>query len=145
MAANYSGLRTLLNTHLAAQWPEAYANGIFFTLASLKQQADAGKLPFILLDIEFAANPGELEDERGEFPIDYITLRASDDIATFDALIAKLQALQDALDNQPMPTGSGSIVCRPTISASRTLALNTYFEDSEQPYWSGRVLVKVQI
>lgn len=137
---NYTELRNTLDAVLEAQWPEAHANGIHISFANLLKKAEADQLPLILCSISLAPDPPHWED-TGPVVLHYVRMQAADDVTTYFELIAKGQLIQTALLN--LDFADSFIQGRPAIDASRNTALNQYFEESGQPFWSVRVAFTV--
>ncbi len=143
-AANYSGLMSALSTACDNAVPEAFDNGIFISLASLMKQAEAERLPCLLLDIDLTADEDQNWDEKGSVAIHYVRKLAADDVATYNDLIAKLLLLQAELTNLSVnSSASDGVQGKPTITASRKLPINQAFEESGQPMWAGRLTAEV--
>lgn len=142
--ANYTGLMSALSTACASAVPEAFANGIFISLASLMKQAEADRLPCLLLDIDLDADEGQDWDEKGSVVIHYVAKIATGDVSIYQALMARLLLLQAGLTNLSIGGSEGDgVQGKPTITASRRLPINQAFEESGQPCWAGRLTAEV--
>jgi hypothetical protein len=137
---NYEALLELIETTCEEQVPEAHDNGIFMSLLSLTKATEAGRLPCLLLTISLASDDPHWEDS-GPVTLHYVDHAGEDDIATYRTLIGKAQLLQTALTN--VDFADSYVRGKPDIDASRVIALNQYFEESRQPFWSSRVFFQV--
>jgi hypothetical protein len=137
---NYDALLALIEATCAAQVPEAHANGIYISLLSLARAIEQQKIPCLLLSISLATDDPHWEDS-GPVTLHYVREQGESDVTTYSELIAKAQLLQTALTN--LDFADSYVRGKPDIDASRNIALNQYFEESRQPFWSARILFQV--
>ncbi len=136
-------MRTQLATVIEAQWPEAWANGVYGVndLTSIRAKAEADQLPFVLWSRNLVPDPRD-GDEQGPVRILYVANRNLGDVA----LIGKLLLLQAALYKLRWTTGGGgTIEGKPKLDPGDEMELNLAFAEAGQPLWAGQVIAQVHI
>ncbi len=152
LADFYDALRAVITD----TWPEVLpaaeggsGGGIWHAaeLATLNfaQLAAAGELPVVFLDgaLRSSSQYGAANRvDAGELTIYYVRDRGAGGGTLEALLLPKLESLRTALMAEDALSGAGQVLGYPSVSCEMQLPANSFFLQTNQPYFAGAVIVR---
>lgn len=147
MADIYGPFLEALRTLIVSAWPDAADNGNYLAAqvqrASFERKAEAGELPFAVIDYSFRGDGRwgvTVRAESGPVWVYYVVSDAEH--LEDDVLSVKLEALRAliAADGALYPAAQVLHEPNPACSVGADLPLQRYFANSQRPFWCGAVM-----